>query len=117
MKVISHRHPDQSDGMVFTDIITFRPKDNLCNYLNFGDGQHIERINTVCEWMANNLSDNYAIIQCMNRMISGGWGYGKSKEGWERASKSIKQDGIISTHMYELRCFSDDAALFLLKFS
>ena len=112
MKIIKHDTSASHKGMVFTDIIEFRIPVHPLGTLNSAD----QDLNQVCGWIANTFGENYVVMEVLDRRIAGGWG-DKSKEGWENdGSKVDRTDDPYPRH-YELRCYSKDATLFLLRWS
>lgn len=107
MKIINHTTASR-EGTLFTDFIEFKFPGNL----NSMDAD----LNRVCGWIASTFSENYVVMEIMDRKIAGGWG-NNSKEMWLEGGSAVdRSDGPYLTH-YELRCYNKDASLFLLRWS
>lgn len=112
MKIIKHNASAATSGMMFTDIIEFK----LPSRVLAPEDSVIKDLNQVCGWVANTFSENYVIMEILDRRISGGWGE-HSKEQWlEDGSTVNRADDPYVSH-YELRCYNKDATLFLLRWS
>lgn len=111
MKIIKH-DTSKRDGMMFTDVIEFKIPTHPLGTLNSVD----QDLNQICGWIANTFGENYVIIEVLDRRIAGGWGE-NAKEYWEEGGRKVdRSDEPYPTH-YELRCYSKDATLFLLRWS
>lgn len=108
MKIIKGYPPNPKSAMAFTDIIEFEL--GHCN-----DPEPEQQLNEVAEWIVYNFSKNFVILENVSGLIVGGWG--DSIAGWEDQSCKISREHHANSAVYELRCYEEDAALFLLKWS
>jgi len=112
MKIINHSDKAKNGTMMFTDIIEF---EFPAHPLRFSHSVDID-LNQVCGWVANTFSENYVVMEILNRRISGGWGE-NSKEQWLEFGSAVDRAEYPYPSHYELRCYDKDATLFLLRWS
>lgn len=112
VKILIH-NPNARDrrrGMMFTDVIHFKIS------INPESEEHNLELNSICEWVVETFSDNWVVLEFMDRRIAGGWGE-MSKQGWEDAGREVDRSDNPYIDYYELRCYAKDATLFLLRYS
>ena len=111
MKIIKH-DAVKRPGMMFTDVIEFKIPVATLGTIDLT----LNDLNQICGWIANTFSENYVIMEILDRRISGGWG-DHAKESWEDAGSTVDRSEEPYVSHYELRCYSKDATLFLLRWS
>lgn len=111
MRIIKH-DTVRREGMMFTNIIQFKFPEHPLMIPHSED----PNLNQVCSWLANTFSENYVVMEMLDRRISGGWG-DHAKQSWEDAGSVVDRSADPYVSHYELRCYSKDATLFLLRWS
>lgn len=112
MKIIKHNASANHEGMMFTDVIEFKIP---IPPLGTSDSM-VRDLNQVCGWIASTFSENYVVMEILDRRIAGGWG-SNSKEMWLEGGSAVDRSDEPFPRRYELRCYSKDATLFLLRWS
>lgn len=111
MKIIKH-YTEHREGTMFTDFIEFKiPIKSLGTVEST-----LADLNQICGWVANTFSENYVVMEIMDRRISGGWG-NNSKYMWLEGGSAVDRTGDLYPSYYELRCYDKDATLFLLRWA
>ena len=111
MRIIKHEAID-CEGWMFTDIIQFKFPEHPLRIPHSVDPD----LNRVCDWLANTFRENYIVMEMLDRRIAGGWG-DHAKQSWEDAGSVVDRSADPYPSHYELRCYSKDATLFLLRWS
>lgn len=98
--------------VVFTDTIGF--KINTDGYSE-PELAHVAaaRLDEICAWCSETFQENFIIMEHVDARIAGGWS--DNYKAWKQDGGRVRRRDYAWQARYELRCFSQDAAWFRMK--
>lgn len=113
MRILFDKKYESSEGMAFSHslVFDFKKDDDLWNT------DKEDELNKICGWISDNFSKNFVILEEWDSRTLIAGGNMDNRQAWIDNGCKIDRQNAMAHSEYELRCYEEDASLFLLKWS